>query len=157
MPRVRAKTDGIQMKDWDKDYETPLGEYPGCIGYIWDREFYPGSEINLLEDFDWSAYRELAGDHGGNDRRLSVILPTGLLTIEFGAYADIAEIMDQLPTVTVYIVHSDSGLPDGAPGSGSGYVFFLAEGASLADLHTSITVLRAALDKDFELLSANAQ
>ncbi len=51
--RVRAKTDGIQMKDWDKDYETPLGEYPGCIGYIWDREFYPGSEINLLEDFDW--------------------------------------------------------------------------------------------------------
>jgi hypothetical protein len=62
MPRVRAKTDGIQMKDWDKDYETPLGEYPGCIGYIWDREFYPGSEINLLEDFDWSAYRELAGD-----------------------------------------------------------------------------------------------
>jgi hypothetical protein len=144
------------MKDWDKDYETPLGEYPGCIGYTWDGEFYPFSEINLLEDFDWSAYRELAGHRGGDDRRLSVILPTGPLTIEFGVYADIAEIMDQLPMVTVYVVHSDSGLPDGARASGSGYVFFLAAGASLADLHTSITALRVALDKDLKLLSANA-
>ena len=145
------------MKEWDKDSQAPMWEFPGCIGYTWGTEFYPRSEIKILADFDWNRYRELAARYGRHTRRLSVLLPTGPLTIKFGAHANIGKIMDQLPTVTVYVVHSDYGLSDGAPGSDSAYIFFLADGVNREDLRASITVLRAALDRDFKLLSDRAQ
>ena len=145
------------MKEWDKDGQTPMWEFPGCIGYTWGTEFYPRSEIEILANFDWNRYRELAARYGRHTRRLSVLLPTGPLIIKFGARTNIGNIMDQLPMVTVYVVHSDYGLPDGAPGSDSAYIFFLADGVNRKDLCANITALRAALDRDFKLLSDRAQ
>jgi hypothetical protein len=145
------------MKEWRKDGQTPMWELPGCIGYTWGTEFYPRSEIKILADFDWNRYRELAANYGHHNRRLSVFLSTGPISIEVGTHANIGKIIDQLPTVTVYVVHSDYGLPDGEPRSDSAYIFFLADGAKRTDFLASITALRAALDKDFKSLTDKGQ
>ena len=33
------------------DYETPIGELPGIVGYTWDGEFFPQPALASLEGF----------------------------------------------------------------------------------------------------------
>jgi hypothetical protein len=139
------------VKPFDNDdYETPIEEYPGYIGYSWDRNFVPGPELIALQDFDWNTYSEWIDEAGGS-RTIKVALEGEVLTLTFDRYDDIAHLLDQLPAVEVY---KDDGPPDQGPAGGSGFVFVLKDDATLKELSEQITALRRSLDADFSLLSA---
>jgi hypothetical protein len=141
------------MEIWDnEDRETPIEEYSGYLGLTWDGTFLTQPELRPLQDFDFRKYSELADDHGG-ERRLDVHLPSGPITILFNPYDDIAHILDQLPTIKVYL---DNGPPDAGPASGGTCVFFIADGVSETDLRASIAALATALNSDFALLEKTA-
>ena len=76
-------------------------------------------------------------------------LATASLTILFSAYDDAARILDQLPTVNVFL---DSGPPDAGPASGGTCVFFIADGVSGRELEASIIALATAVRSDFASL-----
>lgn len=133
-----------------EDYETPIEEYPGILGCTWDGELTVIDPVlEALQSFDLLKYSELLDERegprevfvrfGGEDRKL---------TIE--AYADLAWILDQVPSVEVF---RDEGPPDGGPASGSGYLFFLKEGHSYHQLTSDIRALCAALIGDFARLA----
>jgi hypothetical protein len=133
------------------DYETPIEEYPGYLGLIWDGTFLAGEELRPLKGLDLLRYSELVDEHGGM-RHLKLTLATGSTTITFKAYDEIAHILDQLPTVTVY---QDYDPPGAGPASGTGYYFFIGDDVSDFDLKASITALVAALKSDLDALEAN--
>ena len=137
------------MELWENDDdETPIEEYPGYLGLTFDGSFQGQSELAPLLGFDFHKYSELVDDHGG-ERRLTVVLPTGPTTILFNAYDDVAQILDQLPTVTVRI---DYGPPNAGPASGGICVFFIADGVSKTQLKASIAVLAETLKSDLSTL-----
>jgi hypothetical protein len=138
---------------WENDdYERPIETYPGYLGLMYDGSFLPEQELRPLEGFNLTRYSELVDEHGGT-RQLNLILPTGTIKIAFSAYDDIARILDQLPTIKVYL---DNGPPDGGPASGGTYLFFIADGTNDLDLEVSITALAEALKSDLGELEANA-
>jgi hypothetical protein len=57
--------------------------------------------------------------------------------------------LSQLRSVTVCL---DEGPPNAGPASGSGYVFFIPEGATVDRLVMEVTSLRWALDDDLQQL-----
>lgn len=139
------------MKPFNNDdYETPIEEYPGYIGYSWDRNFVPGPELTALKDFDWRTYSQRIDEAGGS-RTIKVPLENEVLALTFDAYDDIANLLDQLPAVEVY---KDDGPPNQGPAGGSGFVFVLKDDATLKELSEQIAALRQSLDVDFSLLSA---
>jgi hypothetical protein len=100
------------MHLWEnEDRETPIENYPGYLGLTWDGTFLAQIELRPLQDFDIMKYSDLVDEHGG-ERRLDVSLPSGPIKISFNAYDDIAHILDQLPTVKVYL---DNGRPVPVP------------------------------------------
>jgi hypothetical protein len=144
------------VKDWvNTDYETPLESRAGYIGQTWDGEFLPNSaELQALQNFDWDTYRELAYDPTGkNVRLLKVILATTVVTIEFRSATTLRKFWTSCQQ-SLFI--KDAG-PWDHPASGSGYVFFLADHATSADLHATMLALRTALDRDLALLQAGGQ
>jgi hypothetical protein len=96
-------------------------------------------------------YSELVDEHGG-ERRLNIALPSGKITILFHVHDSIAHILDQLPTVNVYL---DNEPPDAGPASGGTCVFFIAAGVTDADVEVSIAALTTALKSDFASLEKN--
>ena len=98
------------------DYETPVEEFPGYVGHTWDGEFFPGPELEALSSFDWDAYRELI-DETNRPRQLGMALAGGTLEVSINAYDGIASLLDQCPSVEVWL---DAGPPDAGPASGSG-------------------------------------
>ena len=71
------------------------------------------------------------------------------ITILFDAYDDITRILDQLPTIDVYV---DSGPPDAGPAAGGTYLFFAGESVRNVDLQASVVALATALKLDFASL-----
>jgi hypothetical protein len=139
------------MKPFDNaDYETPIEEYPGYIGYSWDGAFIPGPELTVLQNFDWSTYSERVDEAGGS-RTIKVALEGEVLNLTYEAYDDPAYLLDQLPAVEVY---KDDGPPDQGPAGGSGFVFVLKDDYTLEELSKQIAALRQSLDVDFSRLSA---
>jgi len=137
---------------WDNDdYEKPFEEYPGGLGYTWDSEPYLGPELAALEEFDWSGYMELVEFEV--NRAVHVELASKKVKIEFECYDDLAIFLDYLPSVTVF---RDQGPPDGGPASGAGYVFFLADDATLHQLDAEIRALLDALYLDFLALKSKS-
>jgi hypothetical protein len=142
------------METWDNDdHETPIEEFPGYLGHTMDYDFFPGTELESLENIDLKKYGELVDEHGG-ERRLNIDLRSGKSTILFHAYDSIVDILDQLPTVKVsYDAHA-SGL---GPASAAIYVFFIADGVGITELEASIAALTTALKSDFASLEKLAQ
>jgi hypothetical protein len=140
------------MYIWDNDdYETPIEDYPGYLGLSCDGTFLCGTELKPLES-DFSEYSELVDESGG-ERRLSIALPSGDVAISFSAYDDIAETLDQLPTVRVNL-HND---PAGAgPASSVVYSFFIEDGVSQTELEPGVAALVAALKSDLTALETGA-
>jgi hypothetical protein len=83
---------------------------------------------------------------------MNLILPTGTIKIAFSTYDGIARILDQLPTIKVYL---DNGPPDGGPASGGTCLFLIADGTNDLDSQASITALAEALKSDLGELEAN--
>jgi hypothetical protein len=137
------------MEIWDNDdRERPIETYPGYLGLTWDGDFHAQPELKPLHDFDLMQYSELVDDLGG-ERQLDIVLPSGPMAILFSAYDGIASLLDQLPTVKVYL---DNGPPDAGPASGGTCLFFIADGVSERDLEASIAALASALKSDFASL-----
>jgi len=91
------------MKTWDNDdHETPIEAFPGYLGHTMDYDFFPGTELEPLENIDLTKYNELVDEHGG-ERRLNITLPSDKTTILFHAYDSIAHILD--PTSQVLVPH----------------------------------------------------
>jgi hypothetical protein len=142
------------METWDNDdHETPIETYPGYLGHTMDHDFFPGTELEPLENIDLTKYNELVDEHGG-ERQLNIALPSGKTTILFNAYDSIAHILDQLPTVKVCHDAHASSL---GPASAAIYVFFIADGVTETDLEASIASLTTALKSDFASLEKIAQ
>jgi hypothetical protein len=142
------------METWDNDdHERPIETFPGYLGHIMDSDFFPGTELEPLEDIDLRKYNELVDEHGG-ERRLNIALPSGEITILFHAYDSIVKILDQLPTVKVcYDAHASSL----GPASAAIYVFFIADEVGITELDASIAALTTALKSDFASLEKLAQ
>jgi hypothetical protein len=142
------------MEIWENDdYETPVEQYPGYLGVAWEGTLLAGTELQPLTSLDLRRYSELVDERGG-ERQLNIDLPSSKLTILFRAYDSIADILDQLPSVRVYL---DNGPPDGGPASGGTHVFFLAEQVTETDLEASIAALVTALKSDFACLEKLGQ
>jgi hypothetical protein len=46
------------METWDNDdHETPIEEYPGYLGHTMDYDFFPGTELEPLEDIAYEIQR----------------------------------------------------------------------------------------------------
>lgn len=141
------------MELWNNyDRETPFEEYPGYLGYSWDGDFHAEFELAPLSDFDFLKYSELIDDRGG-ERQLNVVLPSGPITISFNAYDEIANILDQLPTVNVRLDNP----PVDSPASGTLCVFFIADGISKTELKVSVDALAKTLKSDFTSLEKTSQ
>ncbi len=127
------------------DYETPIEELPGILGYSWDGEFSPLCDaLKNLKLIDFLEYSELTEEHG-KARKFFVEFHNGRKEIEVEAYSDIALILDQVPSIDV---QNDFGPPDAGPASGSGYLFFLKEDFSMKDVAHDVFKLRDALIRD---------
>jgi hypothetical protein len=135
------------MEIWDNDdCERPLESYPGYLGVLYDGSFICEPELAILRSFDFREYSELVDQHGGK-RLLKVPLPSGVATVEFESYDDLARILDQLPTIEVRL---DLGPPDAGPASGGLYVFFVAAGVSREDVKDSVCQLTQSLGADWQ-------
>ena len=78
------------MKTYESDdYETPIEELPGVVGYTWDGQFFPRPELASLKGFDWGRYWELI-DETNRPRRLALGLTGGIIEVSIEAYDDIA-------------------------------------------------------------------
>jgi hypothetical protein len=142
------------MEVWkNDDYERPIETYPGYLGLTYDGDFLAQPELLPLKEFDLRTYSELVDEHGGT-RQVKLRLPTGPITIQFNAYDDISNILDQLPTVKVYL---DNGPPDAGPASGGTCLFFIADDVGEFELKTSIAALATALKSDLCALEANVR
>jgi hypothetical protein len=85
------------METWDNDdHERPIETFPGYLGHTMDNDFFPGTELEPLENIDFTKYNELVDEHGG-ERRLNIALPSGKTTILFRrsgrAYDSIVEVL----------------------------------------------------------------
>ncbi len=134
--------------DDSEDYETAIEEWPGYLGHSWDGELFLGPELQRLSQFDWSAYEEL---EPGDERELLVHLGDGSKMLKLDAFLNVALLLDGLPSVEVT---KDNGPPNAGPGSGGGYIFCLAENASLERLRADVGALIAALEADAKAFRA---
>jgi hypothetical protein len=141
------------METWQSDdYERPLETYPGYIGLYFDGTFDPEPALQPLKDFDFTAYGRLIWKHErGRGHRLNVQLPTGPLTLLINEGDHLPDVLDQLPTVKVYV---DEGPLDGGPASGGTILFFIADGVSEEAVKASIIALACALKVDLASLQA---
>ena len=96
-----------------------------------DAEAIKAAIEGVISHIAFRKYSELVDDRDG-ERRLTVALPSEPITILFNAYDGVAQILDQLPTVTVRI---DNGPPNAGPASGGICVFFIADGVSETQLN----------------------
>ena len=133
------------------DYGTPIEELPGVVGYTWDGEFYPRPQLQILADFDWLAYDELI-EEIVQPRRLVLEGLAQPTECEIEPYDDLAYLLDQVPSLEVM---KDPGPKDGMA-AGSGYIFFLKDGATFEQLKAEMTSLRHALDSDLLELSRSS-
>ena len=136
----------------DGDDERQIETYPGYLGLYFDGSLSAQAELRPLESFDFPRYRELVEEHG--QRQLRVPLAYGAVTIVVSDCCDIIEVLDQLPTVTVYLGKS---APDWGPASGGIHIFFVRDGVSGPELEASINALADALKTDLALLERCAQ
>jgi hypothetical protein len=134
------------------DYETPIEEYPGFLAVEWDESPLSTDTKELLDFWreTWSVYAETLVDEG-LERDLVVHLPIGPIPIHVPADNKLALVLDQLPAFDVYL---DRGPPDAAPASGSGYVIFLADKASMGEVKSTIAAVSEAIHTDYKELLA---
>ena len=137
---------------WEEDEEAgDVQHRPGYLGMSWDGELSSGGPtLELLKAFPWLEYQELV-DIVGTGRSLIVPFGNGPGAVEITAYEDIASLLQQVPGIDAL---RDDGPPDPSPASGSGYVFFLSEGANADDVAANVAALVAALEADLDLLRA---
>lgn len=136
-------------------HDTPIESYPGYIGHTWDGEGHLGPELSPLESVNWRDYFDLLDEQDSNGQ---IFVDYGLNHIvldlmSFRETGDLAHILDQLPTVSVY---RDPGNPDGGPASGSGYIFFTADGVTTEELQSSVSALVAAVKANLSSLKGDA-
>ena len=140
------------MELWESDdRERPIETYPGYLGLSYDGSIDLQPELAALEDFDFQEYNNFV--EGNGRRQLSVALSSGTFSIVLEDSADISNILDQLPTVKVYL---DNGPPDAGPASGGICLFFIADGTSEDELKVSIAALATALKLDLAALQNNS-
>ena len=124
---------------------------PGYLGMSWDGQLSSrGPTLDTLKRFPWLEYQELA-DLVGGSRSLIVPFRNGSGAVEVTPYEDVAFLLQQVPGIDVL---RDDGPPNAPPASGGGYVFFLAEGATTADVTANVGALVDALQADLDLLRA---
>ena len=121
-------------------------------GHYFDGDFHAETELQPLQRFDFCKYGELIDDDGG-ERQLRVPLASGISEITVSACDGIVHVLDQLPTVKVYL---DNNPPDAGPASGGTYVFFRADDVSDSDLTESIDALALAMRSDLASLEKTA-
>jgi hypothetical protein len=133
------------MKTLDSgDYETPVEEYAGILGYTWDGELTViDPALSPLEQFDFDAYSELI--EGDGSYTLQVELDGSSRPIIVEPYSDIACLLEQIESLDVSF---DSGPADGGPASGAGYLFFLEDGYSCEAVEKHVNALVTALRND---------
>jgi hypothetical protein len=125
------------------DDDTAIEEYPGYLGHIWDYDFFPGPELQILSGFLWVEYQELLEDLS---REIEVSVDDTKVAVKLHCFgAGLAAALDQLPP---FDVTHDDGSSYNHPCGGSGYVIFLADGHELSSTVTWAAALRVALDKD---------
>ena len=133
--------------DYPFDPEQPVEATPGYLGHIFDDYISFGSELAALSDFDWQGYANMASEIAC-DRCLSLDLGNTKFLVRADAYM-INEFLDQLPSVeAIYDCPPNQG-----PGSGSGYVFVIAEHCPAPEkISQEAAALRKALEIDYETL-----
>jgi hypothetical protein len=131
------------------DEETGIGEYPGYIGMTWDGEISMAKPLARFQGFDWDGYSNLLEDVG-RCGEIRFEYRGKICEIDYDPYTDVANVVDKLSTVEV---QRDDGASYGGMASGSGYIFFLKEGYSLAEVNEEFDCLVSALEDDLRRIS----
>jgi hypothetical protein len=125
-----------------EDPDRPIETYQGYLGLYHDGSVSYEPELSALERIDFNKYRRLL-DEMGETRHLQLELPSGTLTLVIDGDQAVGDILDQLPTVDVYI-------------DGPFLLFFAAEGVAAGELVVSIAALTAAVEADLSRLEKMA-
>jgi len=136
----------ISYEDENGDPIMPH-DLPGYLGMTFDGEIDLSSALGDLRDFPWDDYGMLADELQMADRKLSIALKNTTFVIEGTAW-DPESFINGLPAVVaIYDCPPDQG-----PASGSGYIFFKADGFSDKQVLDEANALYKALTVDHELM-----
>lgn len=131
------------------DEETGIEEYPGYLGMTWDGEISMIKPLSRFQEFDWRGYSRLL-DVAERLGEIKYKYRGRIFEIKYDPYTDMAYVVDELQTVEV---QQDDGASYGGMASGSGYIFFLKDGYSLAEANEEFDCLVSALEDDFRRIS----
>jgi hypothetical protein len=135
--------------DLDWDYETPVEEIPGYVGLIFDGFLELSEGLLPLKGFDFDLYGIMADELDELTRHLEIDFGSGITLVSFEARA-VNEIVSSIPSVdAIYDCPPNQG-----PGSGSGYIFLMADGFTIEETTKAAAILRTAIDADFAALEA---
>ena len=128
------------------DDETQVEDYPGFLALEWDESPFSADSKELLDFWTgtWSPYNQTLVDEG-LERDLVVHLASGPTRVHVEPGHKLALVLDQLPA---FDVAYDPGPPDAGPASGSGYVTFISDKASMEDVKSTIEALADAIRSD---------
>jgi len=128
------------------DDETGIEAYPDFLALEGhEGDLFTGANTKELYNFwkeTWSAYNATLADEY-LERDLVVHLAGGPTRIHVEPGGKLALVLDQLPTFDVYLDHDDAGLA-----SGTGYVIFIADKASMEEVNSTIEALADAIRRD---------
>ena len=135
----------IQLKELQPiDEETGIESYPGFLGMTWDGQLsILQDELKSLESINWRQFSE-AIDERQDSSIVLVVQGSPDLEITINAYADIAYVLDQIPSIDV---QKDDGNPDGGMASGTGFIFFVKDGFSKEEVKSHVDELVAEIRK----------
>ena len=131
------------------DEDTGIEQYPGYVGMTWDGEVSMIKTLIHFQEFAWRNYWHLL-DESGRSGEIAFEFQGNGRSILYEPFTDLANIVEELTTVEV---HRDDGLSYGGMASGSGYIFFLKDGFSMAEAELEFRCLCAALEHDLATIS----
>ena len=129
------------MDDDEDEDQTSLEELPGILGYKWDSYDFIVFDpcLSAIAEIDPREVEEAQEVTKGF--KLEVLTREGMRTIEVGWYDNIFQVFDELTSLSVVF---DCPL-DLGPAGGSGYLFFLADGATTVDVKREVDSFCTAL------------
>lgn len=127
------------------DEDTPIEEYPGFLGWVWDHELVTvDPKLEFLKNFSWNEYFEFL--QTVPPRTLYLELSTGAADVSISEDSHLAAILDQIPSISVTI-----DIPENqGPGGGVGHVFFIHENTDYVSAVNDIKILIDALQFDYQ-------
>jgi hypothetical protein len=131
-----------RINDWN--YETPIDEYPGFLGYELDGMV---TMVDALQHLATTWVHFQVGYKATDQEPVEISVRSRnmsyAVTIDADNHWSFANILDQIPAFEVLI---DDGPPDAGPAAGRTYVFVMGAGWSYADVKGIAEGLRIALN-----------